>query len=203
MKVAPKEVIAYQLHGNCYLNITWHCTLRCDFCPKFNGNWEVQGYDLRLHREPQADEIMSAIGDPAEYKQIVFCGLGEPTLRLDVLLEVAGQLKQSGASIRINTDGLANLMHGKDITPQLSGLIDSLSVSMNAQNEDVYNQHCRPKRAGAYAAMLEFARQASQHVPEVTMTAIDGLAGVDIDACQRIAEQAGLKFRRRVLDLVG
>lgn len=203
LQTPPEEVIAYELHGNCYLNITWHCTLRCAFCPKFNGNWVVQGYDLRIHREPEVNEILSAIGDPGRYKQIVFCGLGEPTLRLDTLLEVARELKKKGATIRINTDGLANLVYKEDVTPRLAGLIDYLSISMNAQNETLYNEHCRPKQEGAFEAMLEFAKKAKAYVPDVTLTALDGLAGVDIKACEKICRDAGLKFRRRVLGLVG
>jgi len=197
------EVIAYELHGNCYLNITWHCTLRCAFCPKFNGTWEVQGIDLRLRHEPTLEEILEAVGDPARYKQIVFCGLGEPTIRLDMLLTVARELKKQGAFIRINTDGLANLVHGRDVTPEFEGLVDALSISMNAQNAELYARHTRPKLAGAFEAMLDFARRAKAHVPEVTLTAIDGLEGVDVEACQAIAHELGVDFRRRVLDVVG
>jgi TatD DNase family protein len=199
----PADVIAYELHGNCYLNITWHCTLRCRFCPKFHNVWTVQGYDLRLHREPAVDEIIAAVGDPARYRQIVFCGLGEPTLRLDELLEVATQLKTRGASIRVNTDGLANLVHGEDVTPRLEGLVDSLSISLNAHNEALYNRHCRPLKTGAWQALQDFAAAALPHVPDITLTAIDGLPGVDITACRLIATRLGVKFRRRVLDEVG
>ncbi|HFQ13779.1 MAG TPA: radical SAM protein [Gammaproteobacteria bacterium] len=204
-KRPPPAIIAYELHGNCYLNITWHCTLRCAFCPKYHGEWVVQGYDLRLLREPETGEIIEAIGDPGAYRQIVFCGLGEPTLRLDTLLEVAQRLKADHPAtvIRINTDGLANLVHGEDVTPRLAGLIDELSISMNAHDEATYIRHCRPRREGAFAAMLEFAELASRHVASVTLTAIDGLEGVDIDACRRLCEQRGLNFRRRVLDIVG
>lgn len=197
------EIIAYRLHGSCYLNITYHCTLRCGFCPKFNGTWEVQNYDLRLFREPEAAEVLAAIGDPAEDKEIVFCGLGEPTLRLEVLLEVARAMKARGKRVRVNSDGLANLMHGRDVTPELAEVVDALSISMNAQDEETYNRHTRPKRPGAFHAMIEFARLAHERGMEVSMTAIDGLEGVDIDACRDIAEGLGVGFRRRVLDLVG
>lgn len=198
------EVLAYELHGNCYLNITYHCTLRCGFCPKFNGSWEVQGYDLLIKREPSVEEILVAVGDPSRYQQIVFCGLGEPTLRLDVLLEVAEKLKQQGATIRINTDGLASLVHGRDVTPELADKVDALSISMNAQNEAVYNQHTRPKLEGAYQAMLDFAAKAKKYVPDVSMSAINGLDGVDVNACRDIAEQQiGVKFRQREMDVVG
>jgi len=199
----PAAVIAYELHGNCYLNITWRCTLRCRFCPKFNNVWTVQGYDLRLHREPDVEEILAAVGDPRRYRQIVFCGLGESTLRLDDMLEMARRLKARGATIRVNTDGLANLVHGEDVTPRLAGRIDSLSISLNAQDEATYNLHCRPLEPGAWQALQDFTRAAKEHVPDITLTAVDGLQGVDIDACERIAADLGVGFRRRVLDEVG
>lgn len=196
--------LAYELHGNCYLNITWHCTLRCDFCPKFNGTWDVQGYDLRLFREPTRDEMFEAMGDISQYKEMVFCGLGEPTLRLDLLLEIARELKALGKQVRINTDGLANLVYQRNVIPEMVGIIDSLSISMTAHNEAIYNEHTRPKEVGAYQAMLDFARSAKGQIPRVVMTAIDGLEGVDVEACQQIAEQQiGVEFRGREMDVVG
>ena len=198
-----QETLAYTLHGNRYLNITYQCTLRCGFCPKFNGTWEVQGYDLRIRREPSAEEIIAAAGDPSNYNEIVFCGLGETTLRWDTMLEIAAALKAKGARIRLNSDGLANLVHNRDVSPEMAGLIDSLSVSMNAHNEAVYNQHCRPKLEGSYQAMLEFVSLSKQYVPDVSVTAINGLAGVNIAACADIAAGLGVKFRRRELDVVG
>jgi len=198
-----EETLAYELHGNLYLNITYHCTLRCAFCPKFQGTWEVQQYDLLLKREPQAAEVLAAVGDPASYREIVFCGLGEPTLRLDTLLEVARALKAHGKVIRLNTDGLANLVHGRDVTPDLAQVVDKVSISMNAHNEEVYNLHCRPKQAGAFQAMLEFARLCRERGIDTTLTAINGLEGVDIAACEQIAGNLGVKFRQRELDVVG
>lgn len=200
---AGRDVIAYALHGNCYLNITSRCTLRCEFCPKFNRNWEVQGYLLKLHQEPSAEQVLAAIGDPGRYREIVFCGLGEPTLRLPVLLEVAGRLKQAGARIRLNTDGLANLREGRDVTPELGRVIDAVSISLNAHNEALYDRHCRPPRPGAYPELLEFVLCARDQITDVTLTAIDGLDGVDIRACEDLAHRFNVKFRRRVLDEVG
>lgn len=198
-----EQTVAYRLHGNCYLNITWHCTLRCRFCPKFNGSWEVQGYDLKLDNEPDFEELLAAVGNPAKYNEIVFCGYGEPTLRLDLLLLVAEVFKRHDALIRVNTDGLANLIHGYDVTPELVGLVDAVSISLNAHNEQLYEQHCRPKRHGAFAALQNFARLASQRGIQVTLTAIDGLEGVDIPACREIADRLGVDFRCRVLNQVG
>ena len=197
------DVIAYTLHGNCYLNLTSRCTLRCQFCPKFNKDWEVQGYPLRLRQEPGVAEILAAVGDSTAYREVVFCGLGEPTLRLPELLQVAQALKQAGARIRLNTDGLANWVHQRNIVPQLVGRVDALSISLNAQDEATYNRHCRPPAAGAYPELLEFILCARESIPDITLTAIDGLEGVDIEACEALAERFKVKFRRRVLDEVG
>ncbi len=196
--------VGYNLHGNRYLNITNRCTLRCAFCPKFNGSWQVADYNLRLHgAEPTADEVLDAVSDPDEVDEVVFCGLGEPTLRLYTLLDVASRLRGKVARVRLNTDGLANLVYGRDITPDFEGVLQALSVSLNAQDEETYNRHCRPLLSGAYSGMLDFVRRAREFVPEITLTAIDGLPGVDIDACRKIADDLGVGFRRRVLDVIG
>lgn len=199
-----EPVVGYTLRDSRYLNVTSRCTLRCTFCPKFNGSWTVQDFDLRLRADPSADELIAAAGDVGAWREIVFCGLGEPTLRLYTVLEVAARLRKLGAPrIRLNTDGLANLVYGRDVTPDFEGNIDALSVSLNAQNEEIYNRHCRPSLAGSYPAVLDFVRHARDYVPEVVVTAIDGLPGVDIAACADIAERLGVRFRRRVLGIVG
>ncbi|VAW96786.1 hypothetical protein MNBD_GAMMA23-1327 [hydrothermal vent metagenome] len=200
---ANTQNIAYALHGNCYINMTNRCTLRCSFCPKFNKQWAVKGYLLRLKSEPETQEILTAIGDPTRYKEIVFCGLGEPTLRLKELLSIATQLKLQGTKIRLNTDGLANAIYKKDITPLLKNCIDAISVSLNSHDEKLYEEHCRPLIDNAFNAVQEFVRAAREHVDDITVTAIDGLQGNDILACKKIASNLGVKFRYRILDEVG
>ncbi len=195
--------ISYVIGNRLYLNITDRCTLECTFCPKTQGVQRVHDYDLTLEQRPSAEEIIAAIDDPAAYEEVVFCGFGEPTLRLKVLLEVAKYVKEHGGKVRINTDGLANLANKRNVLPEMAGLIDSLSVSLNAQNAEVYDRHCVPALKGSYEKMLEFLAQAPKYVPDVTATAINGLEGVDIDACERIARDLGVKFRRRELDIVG
>jgi TatD DNase family protein len=197
------DVIAYTLHGNCYLNLTSRCTLRCEFCPKFNKDWEVRGYPLKLRQEPSVAQMLEAVGDPTMYREVVFCGLGEPTLRLPELLQVAHTLKQAGARIRLNTDGLANWVHQRNVVPELAECVDALSISLNAQDETTYNRHCRPPAVGAYPELLEFILCAREHISDITITAVDGLEGVDIAACEALAERFNVKFRRRVLDEVG
>ncbi len=191
------QQIAYQLHNSLYLSITDRCTLVCDFCPKTRGSLQVGGYDLSMDHMPSAEEIIQSIHNPEQYDEVVFCGYGESTLRLKVLVQVAKWLKQQGVKTRLNTDGLGSLVNKRNILPELSGCIDHLSVSLNAQNEAVYNQHCQPQLEGSYQAMLDFLRQAPDYIPKVTASAINGLEGVDIPACRQIAEELGVQFRER------
>ncbi|MET0027014.1 MAG: TatD family nuclease-associated radical SAM protein [Candidatus Thiodiazotropha sp.] len=197
------QQISYQIDNNLYLSITDRCTLECAFCPKTLGDMTVKGYDLTFDHRPTAEEVIASIDDPARYDQVVFCGYGEPTLRLNVLLEVARHIKKQGGQVRVNTDGLSNLVHKHDTLPELGECVDALSVSLNAQNAEVYDRHCRPNLPGSYEAMLEFLARAPQFVPDVTASAIDGLEGVDIPACEAIAKRLKVKFRRRVLNQVG
>ncbi len=197
------QTISYQIEDRLYLSITDRCTLECAFCPKTLGVPQVRGYDLTMDHRPAVEEIITAIGNPADYAEVVFCGYGEPTLRLKVLLEVAAYIKAHGGRVRVNTDGLANLVHKRNVLPEMAGYVDALSVSLNAQNEAVYNRHCQPALAGAFYAMLEFLAQAPRYIPDVTATAVEGLEGVDIAACERLAAQQGVKFRKRILGRVG
>ncbi len=197
------SVVAYAGHGNLYLNITDRCTLRCRFCPKTRGRSDVAGVDLTLDAAPSFGAVVEAIDDPTVYEEIVFCGLGEPTRRLETLLGVAHWIKGQGGRVRVNTDGLGSLVHGHDILPSLGDCVDALSVSMNAHNEMTYVRLCDPSTPGCWRAMLDFLGAARRYVPKVTATAIEGLRGVDIEACRRLAEALGVHFRERHFDVVG
>lgn len=196
--------IAYPIRNSLYLNITDRCTLECRFCPKHTEQGPlVHEFDLSVDLRPEIKEITDAIGNPAGYDEIVFCGFGEPTLRFKILIAVAQWIKTHGGKVRINTDGLANLVNKRNVLPEMQGLVDSLSVSMNAQNPQVYAQHCQPALPGSWEAMLKFLEQAPKYIPSVTATAIAGLEGVDIEACEKLAVERGVEFRRRELDKVG
>jgi len=197
------QQISYVIGDRLYLNITDRCTLACTFCPKTLGVKKVHDYDLTLDHRPEVEEILAAIDDPARYEQVVFCGFGEPTLRLKVLLEVAREIKARGGRVRVNTDGLANLVHKRNVLPEMAECVDALSVSMNAQDSTTYDQHCEPALKGSFQAMLDFLKLAPDYIPDTTATAIDGLEGVDVAACERLAQETGVKFRRRFLDKVG
>jgi TatD family-associated radical SAM protein len=197
------QQISYQIDHNLYLSITDRCTLECRFCPKTQGSMVVKDYDLTFDHRPTTEEVIASIDDPAQYHEIVFCGYGEPTLRLNVLLEVARYIKERGGRVRVNTDGLCNLVHKHNTLPDMGQFVDALSVSLNAQNAEVYDRHCKPNLPGSYEAMLDFLAQAPNYISEVTATAIEGLDGVDIVACEKIAKRLKVAFRRRILNNVG
>ncbi|OQY18149.1 MAG: radical SAM protein, partial [Desulfobacteraceae bacterium 4572_35.1] len=123
--------IAYLIRNSLYLNITNRCSNHCTFCAKLR-DFNVKGHHLKLDHEPDFTEVIAAIGDPSQYDEVVFCGYGEPLLRLELVKEIAAWLKQRQVKVRINTDGQANLVYDRDITPELSGLIDEISISLNA-----------------------------------------------------------------------
>ncbi|GGK59875.1 TatD family nuclease-associated radical SAM protein [Amphritea balenae] len=200
---AEDSTLVYQIEDNLYINLTDKCTLACQFCPKHNGCTEVKGYDLEMEIRPESQQIIDLIGNPQDYNAIVFCGYGEPTLRLKVLLEIAHWVKQNGGNTRINTDGLGNLVNKRNILPELSECIDALSISLNAQNETVYQRHCVPALAGSFQAMLDFVELAPRYIDDVSASAINGLEDVDIEACRQLTESRGAKFRQRELDVVG
>jgi TatD DNase family protein len=199
----PQGKIVYPIRNSLYLNITNRCSNHCTFCAK-NASYIVKGHDLELAREPSAEELIQAVGDPQRYQEIVFCGFGEPLLRLDTVKAVAAELKKKGARVRIDTDGQANLVYGRNILPELKGLVDAISVSLNAETAEKYQRLCRsPFGEEGFRGLLDFIREAKKFIPEVAATIVE-MPGVDIEACRRLAEdELGVKFKRRAYDEVG
>jgi TatD DNase family protein len=198
---AARSEIAYRIRDALYLNLTNRCTNRCAFCVRFKQDY-VKGHYLKLLREPSVEELKSAVGDPRDYTEIVFCGYGEPMMRLDAVAALSAWIKEKGGTVRINTNGQGNLIHGRDVLPELRGLVDSVSISLDAQDEETYDRLCLPERAGAYRAVLDFIRKARGVIPEVTVTVVDA-PGVDVEKCRAIAEELGVNFRLRRMDAVG
>lgn len=195
--------LVYDIRDCRYLNITGRCTLRCQFCPKHNGSKQVHQYQLDLKRQPQAEEVIALLGNTADFTEYVFCGYGEPTLNLATLLSVASEIKARGGSVRVNTDGLGNGFHRRNILPELATCVDSLSISLNADTQAAYERHCQPKLSGAYAALLDFIKLAPHYIADVQVSAINGLEGVDIEACRNMVEVTGAQFKQRTLGVVG
>jgi TatD DNase family protein len=203
LDVARRETIAYKIRGSLYLNITNRCTNECIFCARTREP-VVKGHDLRLAHEPTAQEIVDAVGDPAAPDEIVFCGYGEPLIRLDVVVEVGKMLRERGARrIRINTNGQADLVHGRNVLPELAAFTDEISVSLNAPDAAEYARLCRPGYGDkAFEAVKDFIREATKHVPAVVATVV-AVPGLDVEACRALAAQLGAAFRVRPYNEVG
>ena len=194
--------IAYRIRNSLYVNLTNRCTNRCVFCSR-ESDPTVKGHWLGLEREPSAQEVIAAIGDPAAHAEVVFCGFGEPTLRLDVIKEVAAWVKSHGGTVRINTNGQAGLIAGRPVAAELAGLVDVVSVSLNSADREQYAEICRPEGgAAAFDAAIEFIRDAREHLPKVVVTAVD-YPGVDLAACERLARELGVEYRQRKYNEVG
>jgi TatD DNase family protein len=194
--------LVYPIRDSLYVNLTNRCTLRCAFCSKFK-DFVVKGHNLRLLSEPSTDAIWEALigADFERYAEVVFCGYGEPLLRWEVVADLASRVHARGIRVRVNTDGLASLVSGRDVAAALSGLVDSISVSLNAADSATYIASC-PSRygEGAFDAVCAFLRRANQVIPEVVATVV-GLPGLDIEACRHLAEDdLGVGFRVRPLD---
>ncbi|WP_281214334.1 TatD family nuclease-associated radical SAM protein [Shewanella insulae] len=198
-----QSTLVYDIRNSRYLNITGRCTLRCQFCPKHNGSKQVHEYQLDLDHQPKREEIIPLLGEVSQFDEYVFCGYGEPTLNLDTLLGVASEIKRRGGKVRVNTDGLGNLFHRRNILPELAEVVDALSISLNADTEAAYLKHCQPKLKGAYQALWDFIRLAPDYIDQVQVSAIDGLEGVDIDRCRALVLDAKAQFKHRKLGVVG
>jgi TatD DNase family protein len=204
-----EPVLAYVLGDALYLNLTSACTLACTFCPKIrDDDWIVGGYDLRLARNPDVEEVWAAAlrEGIAGRAEVVFTGLGEPTRRLAVLLELVRRLKAAGvARVRLDTDGLASLREGEDVAALLADAgLDAVSVSLNAADAESYARHC-PSRYGARAwdAVREFIRACvGRRIPDVAASAV-ALPGLSEASCRAAAEELGARFRWRPYDRLG
>jgi TatD DNase family protein len=194
--------IAYRIRDSLYLNITNRCSNRCSFCAKFS-DFFVKGHFLKLDHEPSFDEVMAAVGDPSAYDEIVFCGYGEPLLRLDLVRRVAAELKQRGCRIRINTDGQANLVYGRNVLPELEGIVDSISVSLNAPDSATYSRLCAtPFGEAGFTGVCEFLAEARKHIPMVIASVVT-VPGIDVEAVRELARTLGVQFRVREYADVG
>ncbi|QYJ83175.1 TatD family nuclease-associated radical SAM protein [Shewanella aegiceratis] len=198
-----QSTLVYDIRNSRYLNITGRCTLRCQFCPKHNGSKQVHEYQLDLDHQPKADELIPLLGEVSQFDEYVFCGYGEPTLNLNTLLSVAREIKRRGGRVRVNTDGLGNLFHRRNILPELAEVVDALSISLNADTEAAYLKHCQPKLKGSYQALWDFIRMAPDYIDQVQVSAIEGLEGVDIDRCRALVLDAKAQFKHRKLGVVG
>lgn len=194
--------IVYKVHNNLYVNLTNRCSCSCVFCLRQNRDHMEESDSLWLDHEPTLQEVKDAFAkeDMSQYEEVVFCGFGEPTERMDLLLEVATFVKENYQKpIRINTNGQANLINGRDVAPELKGLVDTISISLNTPNEEKYNEMVRSIYGDkAYRAMLDFAREAKKYVPNVVLSTVDTtLSKEEEEQCRQICEKLAVTYRIR------
>ncbi len=191
--------ICYEYGGNLYVNPTNRCDCACSFCVRNNGSrGSIYADDLWLDREPDRQEILDALLDrlPSGWPELVFCGFGEPTYRLDDIIWVIDRLRQELPSVppvRLNTNGHANLINGRDVTEDLAGRFDVLSISLNASNCHDYLELMHPREgSAAWDSMLDFTRKASAVVPKVVMTVVNkDKTPEELDACRALCDRLG------------
>jgi len=192
----PAPAIAYEMWDNLYLNITNRCTNECKCCIRYRTDI-LWGYNLRLEREPSTQELLDAIGDPTRYREIVFCGYGEPTMRLDVIKAVGARVRELGGKVRIDTNGHGNLIWNRNIANELALVADSVSVSLNAESATVYESVCRPRfGAGTYEHVRSFIRECVKAGIDVVVSVVD-IPEINIDSARRVADELGVGFRVR------
>ena len=196
--------ITYQVKNAVYVNLTNRCPCNCTFCLRHNGPGVFGSGPLWLEREPTLEETIESLGqwDYERFREVVFCGYGEPTERLDVLLAAAAHLKERDPAlrVRVNTNGLSDLIHGKPTASLFVGKVDCLSISLNTDDPAEYLSVCRPKfGAAAYPAMLKFTQEAAALLPSVVMTVVGEpiTSPEKQERCRAIATRLGAQLRVR------
>lgn len=197
--------ITYEYEGALYVNLTNRCDCNCVFCLRHNGHkGSIYADDLWLEHEPTVEEALADFEarDLTGYREIVFCGFGEPIYRWGDICAIVDALKAKYPGlppIRINTNGHGNLIHGRDITPELAGRVDTISISLNGATAEEYCAVTQPRDGeAAWEAMLDFTQRAVQYVPSVVMTVVDkDKTPGDIETCRALAESLGAKLRVR------
>ena len=193
--------ILYRYGSTWYINMTNRCPCACTFCVRNATRRLGDADDLWLDREPTADEVMSEIIERAsDAREIVFCGYGEPTERLDDLLTIARRIRSEvGARVRLDTNGLGSLINGKDIVPDLAHVLDAVSVSLNASSAEEYEELCRPAFGDrSYPAILQFIEEISRCLDDVTVSVVGGTIPPESEErCGEMARGWGVNFRVR------
>lgn len=194
--------ITYEVGTALYVNITNRCSNRCEFCIRNNGDGAYGSNSLWLEKEPTREEILNSIfsRDLGQYTELVFCGYGEPTERLEDMIYVARQCKAKYTiPVRVNTNGQSSLLYGKDTAPMYAGAFDTVSISLNAPSAEEYDRVCHSKFGlEAYRGLLDFAARVKDYVPNVMLTVVDvALTPEEIEQCRHIAESVGVPLRVR------
>ncbi|QHI73879.1 TIGR04100 family radical SAM protein [Aminipila terrae] len=196
--------IVYLYGDSLYINLTNKCPNSCNFCIRNYTDNLGDADNLWLEREPSADEVLSRIKEEICEKkttvdEIIFCGYGEPTERLEEIIDISRGIKEfTDKPIRINTNGMADLIHKKKTAHLLEGVVDAVSVSLNAPTAEKYCDLCHPEfGTESFDAILKWTEDIKKYVPDVRMSVVGVISEEDIQECRKIAENLGVKFRVR------
>lgn len=197
--------ISYEVGNNLYLNLTNKCPCACTFCIRTHADGAYGSDPLWLDHDPSLNEIFDDLGqrDLSRYDEIVFCGYGEPTERIDTVITVAAALKMlpDRPKLRINTNGLGDLINGRSIAAELCKAMDTVSVSLNAGTRDEYMSVTRPKFNDAWEAMQKFTSDCVKTgLADVVMSVVDVIPQEQIDASRKVCESLGAVLRIRTFD---
>jgi len=198
---APSASLAYTYQNGRYVNLTSRCPTACTFCIKFSWQYQYRGYNLKLKNEPPIEEILAAVGsDLSQYSEVVFCGYGESTYRLKEMENLSHVFRQRKArQIRLNTIGLGNLIHGRNIAPELARFLDAVSISLNTVDPQQYVEIHRPLpefRQKAFSSACDFVKFCREASIETTVTAVSG-PGINTEKVKEFATRMGVAFRLR------
>lgn len=189
----------YEYGNKLYINLTNQCSNNCAFCIRNNTD-ELNGFNLWLDKEPETQEVIEILEkkDLSQYPEIVFCGFGEPTYRLEQLIKLGQYIKSRGAKTRLDTNGQGNLINNRDIVPALKGVIDKVSISLNQYNSKDYDRICLSVygEQGFYA-MIEFAQACKNAGIETRFTLVDVIPTEDIEKCKNLAKNLGIDLEIR------
>ena len=197
-----KMEILYRVHNNLYINLTNRCPYSCTFCLRQKMDKVGESDTLWLLREPTAEEVIEEFKkwDVDSFHEIVFCGFGEPTEAFDVLKEVAEFIKSKyNKPIRLNTNGVGSLINKRNIAPELKGLIDTVSISLNNPDPEEYAKLVRSKYGvKSFQEMIDFAKECKKYVPNVVMSTVDTtISHEEEKKCKEICDKIGAEYRIR------
>ncbi|MEJ2613862.1 MAG: YchF/TatD family DNA exonuclease [Ignavibacteriaceae bacterium] len=192
----PGTSFTYKIRNSLYINVTNRCNADCVFCER-KGEAVRSGYNLKMSKdmEPPAEVYIKEIGDPKKYDEIVFCGYGEPTIRWEVVKQVAAYVKDNGGKTRLNTNGHGNYINHKDITPEMKGKIDRVSVSLNTSDPEEYTRIFRVDKK-LFDEAIKFIQGSKEYTDKVIVTIVD-YDNVNQDKVKKLTDEFGVEFRVR------
>lgn len=196
-----RMTILYDVGGKLYINLTNKCPCNCTFCIRHNGDGAYGSDSLWLEHEPSLDEVKAAFAkvDMSKYKEVVFCGYGEPMERVNEVIAIGEFVKANygDVTVRLNTNGLGDKIHGVPTAKLLQGAVDIVSISLNSYCKEKYNEVTRPKWDDAFDAMLSFAADCKSYLPQVVFTVVDVIPPEDISRAKALAMSIGIPLRVR------